>query len=91
MPSRCPSARYDDPALGGPAPGYAPTATGGYYAPASAAASRIRTSTASSTRQTGERIDGHEDPAADPRLHDRRYDGRLAADWVDPREDDRVR
>jgi hypothetical protein len=38
---------------------------------------------------TGERIGGYEDPANDPRLHDRRYDGRLAADWVDPREDPR--
>jgi hypothetical protein len=40
---------------------------------------------------TGERIDGHGDPANDPRYNDRRYDGRLAADWVDPREDDRIR
>jgi hypothetical protein len=40
---------------------------------------------------TGERIDGHGDPANDPRYDDRRYDGRLAADWVDPREDDRIR
>jgi hypothetical protein len=40
---------------------------------------------------TGERIDGYDDPANDPRLNDRRYDGRLAADWVDPGEDDRIR
>jgi hypothetical protein len=40
---------------------------------------------------TGERIDGHGDPANDPRYNDRRYDGRLAADWVDPRDDDRIR
>ncbi|MDX6688916.1 MAG: hypothetical protein QOG15_373 [Solirubrobacteraceae bacterium] len=40
---------------------------------------------------TGERIDGYGDPANDPRYDDRRYDGRLAADWVDPREDDRAR
>jgi hypothetical protein len=40
---------------------------------------------------TGERIDGYGDPANDPRLDDPRYDGRLARDWVDPREDDRYR
>ena len=40
---------------------------------------------------TGERIDGHGDPENDPRYNDPRYDGRLAADWVDPREDDRNR
>lgn len=40
---------------------------------------------------TGERIDGFGDPANDPRYNDRRYDGRLAADWVDPREDDPIR
>ncbi len=40
---------------------------------------------------TGERIDGYGDPANDPRYDDPRYDGRLAADWVDPREDDRTR
>jgi hypothetical protein len=37
--------------------------------------------------QTGERIDGYGDPANDPRLNDKRYDGRLAADYVDPNED----
>jgi len=42
-------------------------------------------------RETGERIDGFGDPANDPRYDDPRYDGRLAADWVDPRGDDRVR
>jgi hypothetical protein len=41
-------------------------------------------------RETGERIGGY-DPANDPRYDDPRYDGRLAADWVDPRGDDRVR
>ena len=40
---------------------------------------------------TGERIDGHGDPANDPRLNDPRYDGRLAADWVDPNQDERLR
>jgi hypothetical protein len=40
---------------------------------------------------TGERIDGFGDPANDPRYNDPRYDGRLAADWVDPRDDDRAR
>ena len=40
---------------------------------------------------TGERIDGYGDPANDPRLDDPRYDGRLARDWVDPREDERYR
>jgi hypothetical protein len=42
-------------------------------------------------RETGERIDGFGDPANDPRYDDPRYDGRLAADWVDPRGDDRLR
>ena len=37
--------------------------------------------------QTGERADGYGDPANDPRLNDSRYDGRLAADYVDPNED----
>jgi hypothetical protein len=37
--------------------------------------------------QTGERVDGYDDPANDPRLNDRRYEGRLAADYVDPNED----
>jgi hypothetical protein len=39
---------------------------------------------------TGERIDGY-DAADDPRYNDPKYDGRLAADWVDPRYDDRAR
>lgn len=38
--------------------------------------------------QTGERVDGYGDPANDPRLADRRYDGRLASDYVDPTADD---
>jgi hypothetical protein len=38
--------------------------------------------------QTGERVDGYGDPANDPRLADRRYDGRLASDYVDPSADD---
>ncbi len=41
--------------------------------------------------QTGERIDGYGDPANDPRLGDRRYEGRLAPDYVDPNEDERRR
>ena len=40
---------------------------------------------------TGERIDGYGDPANDPRYDDPRYDGRLAADWVDPSRDERTR
>ena len=40
---------------------------------------------------TGERVDGYGDPANDPRYNDPDYDGRLAADWVDPRYDDRIR
>ncbi|MGH2840994.1 MAG: hypothetical protein ACRDKY_09250 [Solirubrobacteraceae bacterium] len=35
--------------------------------------------------------DDYDDPATDPRYNDRRYDGRLAADWVDPQHDDRRR
>jgi len=41
--------------------------------------------------QTGERVDGYGDPANDPRLNDRRYEGRLAPDYVDPNEDERRR
>jgi hypothetical protein len=37
--------------------------------------------------QTGERVDGYGDPSNDPRLSDRRYDGRLASDYVDPTTD----
>jgi len=40
---------------------------------------------------TGERVDGFGDPANDPRYDDPRYDGRLAADWVDPSRDERPR
>lgn len=83
-----------DPAYAQPAPGpgYAPPPTsGGYYAPASAAASPDPNLDREFDPQTGQRVDGYDDPANDPRLHDSRYDGRLAADWVDPREDDRVR
>jgi hypothetical protein len=70
-------------------PGYA--GTSGYYGPASAAASSDPNLDSDFDRQTGQRVDGFEDPAADPRLADSRYDGRLAVDWVDPREDDRLR
>ena len=41
--------------------------------------------------QTGQRVDGYGDPNNDPRLGDRRYDGRLAADYVDPPDDERPR
>jgi hypothetical protein len=41
--------------------------------------------------QTGERVDGYGDPANDPRYGDPRYDGRLAADYVPPPRDDRMR
>ncbi|HEV7806855.1 MAG TPA: hypothetical protein VGO80_13610 [Solirubrobacteraceae bacterium] len=41
--------------------------------------------------QTGERVDGYGDPENDPRLNDRRYDGRLASDYVDPPNDERPR
>lgn len=74
-----------------PAGGQPPAAAGGYYAPASAAASTDPDLARDFDPATGERVDGHDDPASDPRLDDPRYDGRLAADWVDPREDDRPR
>ncbi len=35
---------------------------------------------------TGARTDGYGDPANDPRMNDRRYEGRLAADYVPPDE-----
>lgn len=73
------------------APAYAATTSNGYYAPASAAASTDPNLDNEFDPQTGRRVGGFEDPAADPRLDDSRYDGRLAADWVDPREDDRGR
>ena len=72
-------------------PGSAPPASAGYYAPASAAASPDPNVDREFDPQTGQRVDGYEDPGSDPRLNDSRYDGRLAADWVDPREDDRIR
>jgi len=40
---------------------------------------------------TGTRPDGYRDPANDPHDDDPRYDGRRAADYVDPRDDDRRR
>ena len=88
---------YADPSAGlaptDPATGYAPVqpAGSGHYAPASAAASTDPNLDRDFDPVTGERIDGFEDPANDPRLNDPKYDGRLAADWVDPREDDRYR
>jgi hypothetical protein len=92
-------ASYADPAYAQPAPGptydgtaHGPAAAGGgYYAPASAAASSDPNLDRDFDPATGERIDGHEDPANDPRLNDSRYDGRLAADYVDPRQDDGYR
>jgi hypothetical protein len=94
-------APYADPAHAGPGldydgGAYAPppgpaAAGGGYYASASAAASPDPNLDREFDPATGERIDGHEDPASDPRLNDSRYDGRLAADYVDPRQDDRYR
>ena len=74
----------------------APVTNGAYVAPVAGAAPGSAFATDPSLdehydRVTGERIDGHDDPANDPRLNDPRYDGRLAADWVDPREDDRIR
>jgi hypothetical protein len=78
------------PPAAGPG-GHAPSASGGYYAPASAAASPDPDLARDFDPITGERVAGYEDPANDPRLDDPRYDGRLAVDWVDPREDDRVR
>ncbi len=84
-----PGPDYDGAAYA-PAPG--PAATGaGYYGAASAAASSDPNLDRDFDPATGERIDGHEDPADDPRLNDSRYDGRLAADYVDPRQDDRYR
>jgi hypothetical protein len=86
---------YADPAYGAapaqPARGPADGTAGGYYAPASAAASSDPNLDRDFDPHTGQRVDGFEDPANDPRLHDSRYDGRLAVDWVDPHEDDRVR
>ncbi len=89
------SAAYANPAVpaqpaAGPPIGQ-PAAGGGQYAPASAAASSDPNLDRDFDPVTGERIGGYEDPANDPRLNDPKYDGRLAADWVDPAQDERLR
>ncbi|MEA2189969.1 MAG: hypothetical protein QOI73_90 [Solirubrobacteraceae bacterium] len=71
------------PGNGGGVSGYGDAASSSSYADPHAAGAI--------DPQTGERIDGYGDPANDPRLNDRRYEGRLASDYVDPNEDERRR
>jgi hypothetical protein len=71
------------PAAAATGPGYGPAASSASYADPHADGAIDPAS--------GRRVDGYDDPKNDPRYNDPRYDGRLAADWVDPRDDDRVR